>query len=232
MGTMRYRISGETERNGYHDSDWYVWVYDTETDTIEHLEVGTTRFYGCLKHGAQVCYACRGITDEPMPPEVREKAEKQVREHYYNRKLAAELKPVIGWEVVTTKAATNRPREEVSEPCKKCNGTGKWINPQNPKDIRVCFGCKGSGEVKRSKAGKGKAVKIPVGTRGKLLRVFENRSKYGSWDYGSTAIVQREDGGTFRIKLSSLENVVDRAEIRRQAEGLDLAARESENLLF
>lgn len=33
--------------------------------------------------------------------------------------------------------------------CPKCEGTGKWTAPKNPRIVRDCFGCNGTGKVQR-----------------------------------------------------------------------------------
>lgn len=37
-------VLSEYEHNGYHDSDFYAIVWDAETETVKHVEWGTTRF--------------------------------------------------------------------------------------------------------------------------------------------------------------------------------------------
>jgi hypothetical protein len=58
----------ETERNGYHDSDFISVCYDSDKDEIRSVEIGSTRYGGCEKHKAQVCHACAGI-ERDIPAE-------------------------------------------------------------------------------------------------------------------------------------------------------------------
>jgi hypothetical protein len=41
---MRYKIA-EYENNGYHDSYWGVWVFNTDTNKVEQIETGSTAYY-------------------------------------------------------------------------------------------------------------------------------------------------------------------------------------------
>jgi hypothetical protein len=43
-------ILGITERNGYHDSDFYATVWDEEQGCVRTIEDGTTRFYAPSKY--------------------------------------------------------------------------------------------------------------------------------------------------------------------------------------
>jgi len=54
-----------------------------------------------------------------------------------------------------------------TEPCKKCNGTGKWENPRNPADKRECFACHGQGTHKM-RGEDGRALKVKD-AKGKLV---------------------------------------------------------------
>ena len=60
-----------------------------------------------------------------------------------------------------------------TEPCQKCSGSGKWINPRNPADKRHCFGCKGTGEhvTGKAKDANGKLVyaKLKKDAHGKVV---------------------------------------------------------------
>ncbi len=60
-----------------------------------------------------------------------------------------------------------------SEPCQKCNGSGKWINPRNSNDKRDCFACKGSGQHvgAKVKSEDGKQVwdELPAGLAGSVI---------------------------------------------------------------
>ena len=43
-------VLGVTERNGYHDSDFYAIVWDDEQGCVRTIEDGTTRFYAPSKY--------------------------------------------------------------------------------------------------------------------------------------------------------------------------------------
>lgn len=59
----------------------------------------------------------------------------------------------------------------------------------------------------------------PEGTRAEVVRAFENRSQYGTWDRGSIVILRTESGVEFRAPIDSvrLARELDPAVIRANA---------------
>jgi hypothetical protein len=37
--------------------------------------------------------------------------------------------------------------DDDGEQCPKCGGSGDWVNPNNPNDVRDCFKCRGKGFI-------------------------------------------------------------------------------------
>lgn len=202
-----HQVCKEWEYNGRDDSDFYIVAYNDEVDQLERIEVGSTRYA-----------SGRGYTDITMMASVTEetwlKAEASLARltgsilaGMDERARKADVQK-IGTKVVLTKEINNRPRETTTteESCWKCGGRGKWVNPRNAKDVRDCFGCKGTGKraSTSSKATKGAMVSFPEGTKAEVVRVFENRSRYGTYDYGSTVVCRAADGTEFRAKADAL----------------------------
>lgn len=222
-----WAVSSDWEYNGRDDSDWYVVVYDDESDTLHQVMIGTTRFAGCSAHGRQICYECQGVSRNPSDEVMARAQSALLRSHETAIRSQAEWRiqhpgHCEGCRVRTTAEVSNRPRTVESEPCAKCGGTGHWTNPRNQADQRECFACHGSGSHTTSRAAKGKAVKIPVGTEGTVRAVYERRSQYGTWNDVGPAIVIRDDGTEFRAPLDSIELVatVDEEAVRREAAAL------------
>jgi hypothetical protein len=69
--------------------------------------------------------------------------------------------------------AAVRNQVSLTEPCRKCAGTGKWENPRNSADKRECFACRGTGTHKvgkvKTEAGKLKYDTIPADTVGMVV---------------------------------------------------------------
>lgn len=101
----------------------------------------------------------------------------------------------------------------MTEPCNKCNGSGKWINPRNPQDARDCFGCKGTGQhvTGKQKDDNGKLVfeKLTAGTFGKVVdwRSFGQfySDGYNRPDRHNTTVQFRTDDGC--LLRASLKNL-------------------------
>lgn len=202
-----HQVCKEWEYNGRDDSDFYIVAYNDVTDLLERIEVGSTRYA-----------SGRGYTDiTPMASvtaEIWTKAETALFNITALRLVGMDERDRkadacrVGTKVVLTKEVNNRPRASTTteENCWKCSGQGKWVNPRNPKDERTCFGCKGTGKrtSTSSKATKGAMVSFPVGTKAEVVRIFENRSKYGTYDYGSTVVCRTAEGTEFRAKAEAL----------------------------
>lgn len=200
-----YQVCPSWEHNMHDDSDFYIVAYDSEANKLERIEVGSTRYAAGRGY--------TGITQlAQVPEEIMVKAESALAELLFNRITHAEERRImspksqqvsVGASVILTAEVKNRPRETVEETCFKCDGTGHWVNPRNSNDKRNCFACSGSGKKGRSKAGKGSMVKFPVGTIGTVKAVFENWSKYGTWEYAATIVVETELGEC-RAKITNV----------------------------
>lgn len=137
----KYRICW-WEDNGYHDSYFYGVYYDDATENLHEISLGATAYAGGI-----------GFTDEYlMPtPEVAEKARLILKEYIYASLFAADRRDVNtpfhsivpGRRLVLIADHSFFRRE--TEPCRKCNGTGYWVNPRKDSDKRECFGCRGKG---------------------------------------------------------------------------------------
>lgn len=157
------------ERNGYNDSDWYACIYDDVTNTISTVEIGTTRFAEAMPSVAK--YA-------PLTLEVIEKARRLLEAKLFELYKKTEYKRVFefdelqGDEVVRL-IEKHKNMQYETEPCQKCQGSGKWINPRKQDDQRECFCCRGRGvtDLGKKKDDNGKQVwlHLPEGTEGIVL---------------------------------------------------------------
>jgi hypothetical protein len=155
----------EWEINGYDDSDFMMSAFNDETNKIETICVGSTRYAGG--------YDYRGAI---MPTvEIVEKARLVLAEYIFQSIRAAEHRDVLepddvaeGVRVSLIEAHKNQTFKTTS--CTKCNGSGHWVNPKNSADKRECFACKGYGELQGEKVkdANGKLVweKFSIGLSG------------------------------------------------------------------
>lgn len=212
------------EINGHDDSDFMCSYYDDVANVIGFYEYGTTRCYAPTNigiHADGTTSVVVGGETLLMPnAEVVEKARQVLEDRILALMVAADKRLVdepdvddlhTGLRVRLTAKA--RMQVRASEPCQKCQGTGKWVNPRNTADKRDCFACKGSGEHvgAKVKGDDGKQVweNLPVGTSGVVV---EHRSfgtfyanGYNHPNRHNTTVSFRTDGGkVVRAGLSKL----------------------------
>jgi hypothetical protein len=198
-----YAVGRDWEHNQYDDSDWYQCGYDPAKDAIVRVCIGTTRWAQPVKNLPS------------LPEDMRPRAQEALRRLWVERLVASHTQAVeypdeallVGRVVELKKPVRNREREE--QPCAKCGGAGSWTNPKRPEDVRRCFGCQGTGVWVGGAVLGGAWLKLPAGTTGKVIRVFKNRSQFGTWDYGSRLEILKEDGIRFKAGIEScrLHNV-------------------------
>lgn len=211
----------EWEHNGYHDSDFYVVVFNDETNKLQRVEVGTTRFAGCVAHHSQICYVCRNVRTDPMPESVRKRMKEELYSLWKETLIATAKRRIenptgeLGSKVILTKDVRNRPRDIEKVDCWKCYGSGKWINPRNAEDKRDCFACNGSGKKDKSVPVKGKMIKIPKGTTGEVSHSWEGFNN-------KRVIIKKDDGSTFSADIKNLNLIeeIDYSKIDNQAKFL------------
>ena len=114
----------------------------------------------------------------------------------------------VGLSLVTTSEIKNQVK--IKEDCRKCNGSGKWVNPRNSADKRDCFTCKGTGKfsigTSKNEAGKIQYNKITAGTEGTVVewRSFGKfyANGYNKPDRSNTTVtLKRADGSLFNASL-------------------------------
>src|SRR5579885_3291074 len=209
------------EINGYNDSDFMLMYYDDQTNELKSYEYDTTRFGGCMckdiptPEGSSSFHRHGGKnyeTGEEIPPErflmptleVVEKARKVLEERAFqaltsvDKLLRDEPGPedlVNGMKLYLTVNVRNQ--VSLTEPCRKCNGTGKWTNPRNEADKRDCFACRGQGTHKVGKAkgedGKLRYQTVEAGTVGEVVSWGSfgtfYRNGYNQPNRGNTSVV-------------------------------------------
>lgn len=190
------------EDNGYHDSDFYMAVLNRKTGEVIKQEIGTTRFAAPPEY--------TGYRQDLTADDVR-MALTWLEERIYRLIKQAEYDEVLmpdsieeGTAVILLQDHRSQVREINVEPCHKCAGTGGWVNPRDPEDVRDCFGCNGTGE--RRVVGE----KV-CGDDGKLARIV-----YPAGMVGTVCWV-----GTFRQIYARGYNKLDRSTISTKVELAD-----------
>ena len=158
----------EWEDNKYDDSDFYAAYFDPATGLIEREEIGSTRYAGKIQS------ATPHTTNWTL--ETVDLFREAFQRYIYATLRYAENKDVLKpqnvekGDVVKTLEILKPRKIFRLESCKKCNGTGKWINPNSPLDARVCFTCNGSSKT-YNKTGETapKGFKIETGIIGTVL---------------------------------------------------------------
>lgn len=210
------QISAERERNGYHDSDFYISVVDLETGKFDTHEVGSTRYGGGCRYDGILTPAELNAEQHAafigaLWGHAVAMAE-SIEVHRVERPgpLFGEWIPLPGTRVELKEGVNNRAKVETA--CTKCLASGHWVNPRNENDKRKCFGCNGTGKRLGHAKGAG-MIKIPAGTVGTVVDAGERRSQYGTFSYGATAKVRGDDGSTFNANTRALR-LEERADMR------------------
>jgi len=249
------------EINGYDDSDFMLMYYDDVSGKLESHMHGTTRFGSCTCKLGEAPKGCSGyhvcaktkydpdthqvVGEEPaewlLSPtlEAIEAARKVLSDRAFQALTAGDKlmrdQPDVGdlrKGMTLRLTASIRNQVSVTEPCRKCNGTGKWENPRNSADKRECFACRGSGTHKVGKAkteeGKLKYDIIPTDTVGEVLDWGSfgtfYRNGYNQPNRDNTSVQLRtSEGKVFRATLAKCRMDRDYASpesLRKRADDL------------
>jgi hypothetical protein len=194
----------EWEINGYHDSDWMVATFDTETSEFGSRLVNSTRFGGGFEYEDLV------KPDQADPAHIllafeclQAKFFDQLRAEEFrriNNPQPSELKAGMG--MVLAKACKHRAMVK----CEKCDGSGEWVNPKRDGDIRACFGCHGTGHTPGGKSAPW--VKLEAGKR-MVLKDWKSwgqfyRNGYNQPHGGNTTCMLVSEYGGHKVKLDNL----------------------------
>jgi len=223
----------EWESNGYDDSDWYAVVYNSEADKLERVLTGTTR--GVMTSGP--------VMEKPTE-DVFTKAEACLAKIIFSMLKHTDehdtLEPnefPVGVEVSLLEDYDVREKTHDKNDCTKCEGTGKWVNPNKKEDVRECFGCKGAGKVERNLryvriCQKCEAEFAPIKGEPKvcICGSKKNRVKTKRYIAGAvgTALMQRSFGTFYRngynkpnrtntsvlVKFADSENLIPASKLR------------------
>lgn len=205
----------EWEMNGRDDSDWYAVVYNDETDKLERVQTGSTRFADALHIGPPM--------EEPTP-EVRTKARVALAGILFRMMKHSEEIRILqpgpdqmhrGVRVRFLQPHRCMAKEKTGSPCSKCDGTGKWTNPRNAEDKRECFACKGSGQVmaaytkKKTADGKQEWISVEKGAVGEVVFAKAYGTFYKSGynqpnSFNTTVTIKLDDGREVRTPLNKL----------------------------
>lgn len=203
-----YKLT-EWEHNGYDDSDWYAVVYDDEKDELDRVLTGTTRFADALHCGPkmfsptpEIMEKARAANIKMMLPTLIQREHNRVMEPYNDLVPGAIVKMTAGSKVM----------EKQINPCQKCNGSGKWINPKNENDKRECFGCHGHGILEGDKikdaSGKQKYIHILEGMVGEVVdsKVWGTfyKNGYNRPNRENTRVLVKFVHGTFWVAAKNL----------------------------
>lgn len=216
------------EINGYDDSDFMASYYDDSVNKIGFICYGSTRYPSATNIGMVDMGTGSRVTtvvvdgDNLLMPnaEMVEKARLVLEDNIYLRLLMQEKRLVeepdvgdlkVGIKVRLTTKAKMQLRE--SNPCQKCNGTGKWTNPRVNNDKRDCFACKGSGQHVGAKVkneqGKQAYQELPVGLVGEVVdwtsfgQFYANGYNKPNRD-NTTVQFRTSDGKVVRASLNKL----------------------------
>jgi hypothetical protein len=208
---MLYKLD-EWEHNGRDDSDWYAVVFDSDTNELRRIEIGTTRFANALHVGPPM---------EAPTPEILLQAEKCLADIIFGMIKRSEAQNVlepndvnVGDRVRLIFDVKNMIKECDEEVCDRCNGTGFWMNPNNHDDKRECFACKRTGKVKKNwrpvlENGKKSWKKIAAGTSGYVVNcVFYGKTYLKGYNspgrFNRQVIFRTDDGVEVKASLDKL----------------------------
>ena len=240
---MAHYVFAQWEHNGRDDSDWYAVVYNDETDELKCIETGTTRFANALHIGPPLL---------PPTDEIREKAIIKLRDRYIRMvKRGNELKVLEpgpedmrdGLRIRFLEPHKCMAKEYDETPCKKCNGSGKWVNPRNSSDKRDCFTCKGQGIVKtnfrrkKDDAAKQEWLRIDSGSTGVIIRATTYGTFYANGynrpdRHNTTAIIKLDDGREVKAPLKKLRLDAELMSDEECFKRADSIARSGENAFY
>lgn len=217
-------LLADWEMNGHDDSDFMCAYYDDVSDTLKTHMYGTTRFATATTFGIDDNGVSSIVVEgEPlMKPtlEAIEKARYKLSEFMFMGLVVAEERTVMEPNVSSLREGLSmmlkekhRNQVKTLDPCRKCSGTGKWINPKNDQDQRKCFTCDGrgtfKGAAKKTEAGKVVWSNFEVGTKGvvsnwKSHGVFYSNG-YNQRDAHNTTIqIKLEDSREINVPLFKL----------------------------
>lgn len=231
------------EHNQAYDSDWYAIVYDTETQKLSRVEIGTTRFGDALPRMRDGCHVIGDTVLLKPTEEILKQAQLALRDQILplieieerQRIFVLNPKKIEDGAVLRfTEKHKCALKEFDIEDCIKCNGSGHWTNPRNTSDKRSCFSCKGTGKHKRNFRkvvdDNGKVVwqRIEAGTTGTVV----NMRSYGTFysngynkpdGFNTTVILRLEDGREVQAPLRKLqlpEDMPSKEELLKKADVL------------
>lgn len=205
---MLYKLC-DWEQNGYHDSYFKAALFNSETQEIVGVETGATAYAGG-----------RGLPEPAATGPVLISAyvalENHIRVKLYQEALTKHSEPdleslQVGMILETT--GKIRCARRTKEECRKCSGSGHWINPNRSSDKRKCFACEGKGfhVSKGVKDENGKAVWVHV-PKGEPV-IVDSWKSYGTFykngynqpNRGNTTITGHlADGTPVTVKLEKL----------------------------
>lgn len=174
-----------TYTHNYTD-DWdrMCLCWDVATHQWYHYMDGTTRFAGRDPRYIPPTW----IPYETLSPEELAQLKDALVTVLFNRLKHAASQRILTPNTLNEGDAVrllephNKVRK-ITEPCRKCGGSGHWQNPKNPNDKRPCFACDGTGqhqtrEEERDENGKRIYDEFSADTRGVVLSVKCYRTCY------------------------------------------------------
>lgn len=212
------------EINGYDDSDFMASYYDDKTNSIGFTCYGSTRYPSprIIGHNADGSTSVEVDGEHLLMPtsDVVEKARLVLEESIFQKLDRAEKRLVdepdvedLSKGLYVRLIANARMQVRATEPCNKCNGSGKWINPRRETDVRNCFACDGSGQHKGAKVkneeGKQVYEVLPAGLTGYVVDWNSFGQFYANGynkpnRHNTTVQFRTKDGKVVRASLSKL----------------------------
>lgn len=216
---------GDWEHNGYHDSDFFAAVWDTEKQECTTVQTGSTAYYGGNKPDTVEW------TDEQL-----ELARKWLAGKIFGVIRAAEDRDILtpnkverNDRVQLLEAHKNQAFTTVVVECPNCFGKGYWQNPNRDDDRRECFKCKGECVVQaKGEKIKGQWHRFDAGVVGtvvfaKAYGQFYSKGYNRPGRDNITATVKLDDGRYMKAPLSKLrleKSPLSDTELQARAEDL------------
>ena len=193
-------LQKEWEYNGYDDSDFYAILWNPETGW-RRIETGSTRYPG----GIEVGHLPKTFVSEAD----RAKAKASLKAMLLAQVLGSPATRQVGELARILKDGKCKDIEMVTDSCRRCQGTGAWVNPRIPEDRRECFGCEGSGNRTSFVSVPG-MVGYVAGTVGTVAHVVSYRVV--SWKSPNSFYVLNSPEGLRRVPSSRVGMTTEEAE--------------------
>jgi hypothetical protein len=195
---MQYKLCTWEEKSNNSDHlDWFVAYYDSDDNKVKLASLGSTR-------EIKTKNVLRKF--ETPNKDIVEKARVRFQYFLFDEFLREEENIVFSpaphmisrGDRVSMLTSHRQQKQRISKTsCDTCKSTGNWVNPSNPKDIRECFVCCGTGyNVKavtkiKNKHGKPVWERFSTNDGGEIIQIRKGISPTRN----NTFVIFRTDNG-------------------------------------